>query len=45
VEQALPLFKKVFAREPKWAELVDRLPAAELLPNDEKLLARIKAQR
>src|SRR5713226_3500401 len=45
VEEALPLFKKVFAQEPKWAELVDRLPAAELLPNDEKLLARIKAQR
>jgi uncharacterized Ntn-hydrolase superfamily protein len=44
VEEALPLFKKVFAREPKWAELVDRLPAAELLPADEKLLVRIKAQ-
>ena len=45
VEEALPLFKKVFAREPRWAELVDRLPAAELLPADEKLLGRIKAQR
>ena len=44
VEESLPLFKKVFAREPKWAELVDRLPASELLPADEKLLARIKAQ-
>ena len=43
-EQALPLFKKVFAREPKWADLVDRLPASELLPNDPALLARIKAQ-
>ena len=45
VEEALPLFKKVFVRERKWVELVDRLPAAELLPADEKLLARIKAQR
>jgi uncharacterized Ntn-hydrolase superfamily protein len=45
VEDALPLFRKVFAREAKWAELVDRLPAAELLPADEKLIARIKAQR
>ncbi len=45
VEDALPLFRKVFAREPKWAELVGRLPAAELLPADEKLLARIQAQR
>ncbi len=45
VEEALPLFKKVFAREPKWAELVERLPASELLPNDPALLERIKAQR
>lgn len=44
VEQGLPLFKKVFAREPKWAELVGRLPASELLPADEKLLARIRSQ-
>ncbi len=44
VEQALPLFKKIFAREPKWAELVDRLPASGLLPADEKLLAQIKSQ-
>ncbi len=45
VEEALPLFKKVFAREPKWAELVGRLPASDLLPNDPKLMARIQAQR
>jgi uncharacterized Ntn-hydrolase superfamily protein len=45
VDESLPLFKKVFAKEPKWAVLVDRLPAAELLPADEKLIARIKAQR
>jgi uncharacterized Ntn-hydrolase superfamily protein len=45
VDQALPLFRKVFAREPKWTDLVDRLPASELLPNDPALLARIKAQR
>jgi uncharacterized Ntn-hydrolase superfamily protein len=41
VEEALPLFKKVFAREPKWAELVTRLPAAGLLPADENLIRRI----
>jgi len=45
VEEALPLFKKVFAQEPIWAELVDRLPASELLPDDKELLERIKAQR
>ena len=40
----MPLFKKVFAREPKWGELVERLPEAELLPNDPTLLARIREQ-
>lgn len=45
VEEALPLFKQVFAREPKWAELVGRLPASGLLPDDPKLLERIRAQR
>ncbi len=44
VEDALPLFRKVFAREPKWAELVDRLPASGLLPNRKSLLEQIKAQ-
>jgi uncharacterized Ntn-hydrolase superfamily protein len=44
VEPALPLFRKVFAREPKWADLVERLPAAGLLPDDEALLERIRAQ-
>lgn len=44
-DDALPLFKKVFAREPKWADLVDRLPASELLPDDKEILLRIKAQR
>jgi len=44
VEEALPLFKRVFAREPKWAELVDRLPAAELLPANPELIQRIKSQ-
>jgi uncharacterized Ntn-hydrolase superfamily protein len=43
-EEALPLFKQVFAREPKWLELVDRLPPVELLPKDSVLLVRIHAQ-
>jgi Uncharacterized conserved protein len=45
VEEALPLFRRVFAREPKWAELVGRLPASDLLPNDPALIARIRAQK
>lgn len=41
---ALPIFRQVFAREPRWAELVPRLPAAELLPDDPALIQRIVAQ-
>ncbi len=44
VEESLPLFKKVFAKEPIWAELVGRLPHSELLPSDTKLIEKIKAQ-
>lgn len=44
-EESLPLFKRVFAREPIWAELIGRLPAAGLFPDDPKLIARIQAQR
>jgi uncharacterized Ntn-hydrolase superfamily protein len=45
VSDALPLFSKVFAREPKWIQLVGRLPAAGLLPDDAALIRRIQAVR
>jgi uncharacterized Ntn-hydrolase superfamily protein len=41
--EARPLFVKVFEKEPVWADLVERLPAAGLLPNDPALIARIVA--
>lgn len=41
VEQALPLFTKAFEMWPKWRELVPRLPASGLLPEDPELLATI----
>ena len=41
--EALPIFKAVFAKEPVWAELLERLPAAGLFPNDRALIERIKA--
>jgi uncharacterized Ntn-hydrolase superfamily protein len=41
LELARPLFADVFAREPRWRELVHRLPAAGLLPDDPALLAAI----
>ncbi len=40
---AAPIFTTVFAREPQWAELLGRLPAAGLFPNDAALLRRIQA--
>lgn len=43
IEEACPLFADVFRREPKWRELVPRLPAAGLLPNDQKLIDAVVA--
>ncbi len=40
-EQALPIFREVFAREERWARLVPRLPAAGLLPDDPKKIEKI----
>ncbi len=40
---AAPIFRAVFAKEPYWADLVPRLPAAQLLPNDKGLIERIVA--
>lgn len=39
--EALPIFRDVFARRPEWAELVPRLPAAGLLPDDPKKIDAI----
>jgi tetratricopeptide (TPR) repeat protein len=39
--EALPIFRRVFTAEPRWARLVPRLPAAGLLPDDPAALARI----
>lgn len=38
---ARPLFQKAFAADPRWRELVRRLPAVEQLPKDPKLLEEI----
>ena len=40
--EAAPIFKAVFAKEPIWAELLARLPAAGLFPDDKPLIARIQ---
>jgi uncharacterized Ntn-hydrolase superfamily protein len=40
-DQALAIFKDVFAREERWARLVPRLPASGLLPDDPKKIEKI----
>ena len=42
-DTTLPLFEKAFDAWPKWRELVKRLPAAELLPDNPELMQRILA--
>ena len=41
--EALEIFRRVFAAEPRWAELVPRLPRSGLLPDDPAALQRILA--
>jgi uncharacterized Ntn-hydrolase superfamily protein len=43
--EAAPIFTAVFAKEPIWADLLERLPAAGLFPDDKALIGRIKALR
>jgi uncharacterized Ntn-hydrolase superfamily protein len=45
VDESLPLFKKAFEMWPQWRELVPRLPAAGLLPDDPELIERIVSVR
>ena len=44
VSKALPIFRRVFAREPVWADLVPRLVPSGLLPDDPDLIKRIVAE-
>jgi uncharacterized Ntn-hydrolase superfamily protein len=43
--EAIPILKQVFAKEPWWADLIPRLPAAAQLPNDPALIKRLVALR
>jgi uncharacterized Ntn-hydrolase superfamily protein len=45
LEPARPLFRKAFAADPRWRELVKRLPGVDQLPKDPKLLEEIVAIR
>lgn len=44
LNEALPIFRDVFAMEPRWAELTPRLPGVDLLPKDPEMLRKIMAQ-
>ena len=43
IERALPLFAQAFAAWPRWREVIPRLAAAGMLPDDGALLSRILA--
>ena len=42
-DEALPIFREVFAREDRWLRLVLRLPASGLLPDDPEKIKKILA--
>ena len=44
LEQALPIFKEVFRKEPIWADLIPRLVESKLMPDDKELIKRILEQ-
>jgi len=44
VDEALPIFRKVFEAEPVWAELVPRLVPSGLMPDDAEVLGKIAGQ-
>ena len=41
VEEALPLFRRVFAADPNWRTLTPRLAKSGILPDDPRLIERI----
>ncbi|MBC7930148.1 MAG: DUF1028 domain-containing protein [Rubrivivax sp.] len=41
VDEALPLFRRVFAADPNWRTLTPRLVKSGILPDDKKLIDRI----
>jgi uncharacterized Ntn-hydrolase superfamily protein len=44
INEALPVFRKVFAMDKNWAKLTPRVSKAGLLPSDPKLIAEILQQ-
>jgi uncharacterized Ntn-hydrolase superfamily protein len=44
VDESLPLFRKVFSQDIRWAELLRRLPGVGQFPDDPELLKKILSQ-
>ena len=44
VDEALPYLVRAQKQDARWARLLPRLPASELLPNDPKLIRRLVEQ-
>jgi hypothetical protein len=44
-QEALELFRRVFAREKRWVDLVPRLAGVGLFPNDSTKIAEVQRQR
>jgi len=40
-EEAIPYLKRAYAQDQRWATLVERLPAANLLPDDPDLVKQL----
>jgi uncharacterized Ntn-hydrolase superfamily protein len=41
IDEAMPLFAKAFEMWPRWREIIPRLPASGLLPDDPELIEKI----
>jgi uncharacterized Ntn-hydrolase superfamily protein len=44
-DEAAPILRRAFAAHPGWIELLERLPAAGLFPDDDELIARLVGTR
>jgi uncharacterized Ntn-hydrolase superfamily protein len=42
VDEALPYLKRAYVQNEEWLELLNRLPEAKLLPDDDRLLSRLR---
>jgi uncharacterized Ntn-hydrolase superfamily protein len=44
VDEAIPYLQRAYMQDIRWAELVRRLPASELLPDDDDLIMRLEEE-